>query len=150
MYWETWWLIPCFSAAISTSVGQMCPLQFISDSGITLRTNSISQVKFWMKLQSAHSVESLIQHRLLFCCKSSCRMETERKDNLIIPLATLHFTIPKTIFFLLSHCKSITESRFTKGFYYVAWKSLRIEKNPVVFLFQGYVNPPSKSAPLPQ
>lgn len=100
-----------FSAASSTSVGQMCPLQFLTDSGITLRTNSIPQVNFWMKPQSAHSVEPLIQHRFIFCCKNSCRMETERGDNLIIHLATLHSTIPKTIFFLFSYYKSQLEPK---------------------------------------
>lgn len=87
--------------SIQTSVGQIYPLQFFSDLRITLSMNSISEFKFWIKLQSVHSVESLLQHRLLFCCKNSSRVETERQDNLIIPLASLHFTIHKTIFFPL-------------------------------------------------
>lgn len=114
--------IPCFSAVSSTSVGQMCPLQFISDSGLTLRTNSISYVQFWMKPPPAHSVEPLIQHRFIFCCKNSCRMDTKRTDNLIIPLATVHFTILKQ-FSSFSVIVRALESLFTKGFCYVVWKS---------------------------
>lgn len=105
------------SAASSTSVGQMCPLQFISDSGLTLRTNSISYVQFWMKPPPAHSVEPLIQHRFIFCCKNSCGMDTERPDNLIIPLATLNFTILKQ-FSSFSVIVKALEPLFTKGFYY--------------------------------